>query len=48
MDKKAKIRERYKGFDNDKQFVIPAKPQPSIYDDTVKTESCGLRSCFYG
>lgn len=36
MNEKDKIRERYKGFDNDKQFVIPAKPQPSIYDDTVK------------
>ena len=36
MNEKDKIRERYKGFDNDKQFVRPAKPQPTIYDDTIK------------
>lgn len=36
MEEKDKIRERYKGSNNDKQFVIPAKPQPSIYDDSVK------------
>lgn len=35
MNEKDKVRDRYKGFDNDKQFVIPAKPQPSIYDDTI-------------
>lgn len=36
MDEKNKIRERYKGYNNDKQFVIPAKSQPSIYDDSIK------------
>lgn len=36
MDEKDKVRDLYKGFDNDKQFVIPANPQPSIYDDKVK------------
>ena len=35
MDEKEKIRERYKGVDSDKTFVIPAKPKPSIYDDSV-------------
>lgn len=36
MDDKEKIRERYKGIDSDKTFMIPAKPKPSIYDDSVK------------
>lgn len=35
MDEKEKIRERYKGIDSDKRFVIPAIPRPSLYDDTV-------------
>ncbi|MBS5801503.1 MAG: hypothetical protein KIC80_00620 [Brachyspira sp.] len=33
MDEKDKIRERYKGVNNNKTFVIPAKSQSSIYDD---------------
>lgn len=56
MDEKDKIRERYKGVNNDKTFIIPAKSQSSIYDDTVKrrvavyarvsTDSIGQTSSF--
>ena len=35
MNDKEKVREHYKGVDSDKTFIIPAKPQPSIYDDNV-------------
>lgn len=56
MDEKDKIRERYKGVNNNKTFVIPAKSQSSIYDDTIKrrvavyarvsTDSIGQTSSF--
>lgn len=33
---KAKIRERYKGINPDDLDVIPAKPQKTLYDDTIE------------
>ena len=36
IDKKARIREKYKGVDQELLEVIPAKPKPGFYDEDLK------------